>query len=70
MTLCVDCKHCFKTAWDTYRCQAPQNRDGDLVGGNDKFMWILCETHRADGIISSFIFKTCGKRARWFEPKE
>lgn len=69
MNLCVNCKHCTSPL-GAYRCEAPQNSCGNLVDGSYTARWTFCETHRNSDLIDSFILKMCGKRGRWFEPKE
>ena len=66
MKLCKDCKHC---KYD--QCDAPKNLNHiDRVSGGTKRRWSSCSLHLEDGVLTSFMLKTCGKRGRWFEPKD
>jgi len=73
MKLCKDCKW-HKAGYDIYglfdTCHAPQIKPRDIsVRGIGK-AGDYCDMQRQDGRLLSWIFKTCGRRARWFVPKE
>lgn len=75
MRLCKDCKYSEQDAIDKklnfYRCIAPQNMEKpDAVDGSQKPRWKWCDLHRKEGRFLSFVLRTCGRRGRWFEPKE
>jgi hypothetical protein len=71
------CKNC---KWSRFRsvsderpfCETPSSRinnESKLVIGAPRAKW-LCESHREMGYISALIFGVCGKRGRYFEPKD
>ena len=68
MKLCIDCKWCEK-GW-TAHCVAPQNTKITPVTGDKYYRWTFCDNQRDDSLIVAWVLRTCGRRARWFEPKE
>ena len=67
MKLCKDCKH--RGSWD--RCESPQAYNKiDYVTGKKEKLWDYCRTQREDPWPINFLSRSCGTRARWFEPKE
>ena len=80
MKLCVDCRHCVLDKNPRFHeCHAPQNAEGRVLpcgvmgtalAVDDCWRWNFCSTHRDDGWWTSHNLGTCGKRGRWWEPKE
>ena len=71
MKLCVDCKwHVGENDPRYDKCIHPKNMELNLVTGEQSARWIYCSTHREDaGLIWAYLFRCCGERGRWFEPK-
>lgn len=73
MKLCKDCKHVdiVENGYDSYYlCNSPKRGYTiDEVTGEKAYNFVFCTTQRADPAIISFIYKTCGKSGRFFEPK-
>ena len=80
MKLCKDCKWCRPTAlgWTRWVCESPRRAQ---VLGNKLAMliegpaartntWPFCEQQREDRRPMCWLMGTCGRHARWFEPKE
>jgi len=70
MKLCKDCKYSMYK-----QCHAPQNyKDSvDLVTGEkglELSSFIMCGAHRELNWIDSLLYRSCGKRGRWFKAKE
>lgn len=70
MKLCKDCKH-FEQGWNGVDwCHSPNNgKENSLVRGS-KDIVTACQDQRAVWRGFDVINNRCGKRARWFEPKE
>lgn len=71
MKFCKDCRHYGKGAV----CNAPKNlkKKMDVVTGQEvvERKWRYCINHRRHyGFIYVIISSQCGRRGRWFEPKE
>jgi len=72
LKLCKDCKYLsvnldHRDPLDFAKCNAPLNLLTNPVTGDKKHKWIFCQTMRDD---SGWFSKSCGKSARWFEPKD
>lgn len=80
---CVDCVYFNKlrdSEWSLFgyngsECSAPQNKTAsyyNIVTGekNQSYRWTWCSHLRKNGLLSSLIWNSCGKRGRWFKPKE
>lgn len=69
---CKDCKWMKLDDTDNLRfmeCHHPKNRELEYSLCEYKLRFKYCSTQREDGFPDCNIFKTCGKKARWFEPK-
>lgn len=70
MQLCVHCKHHRHGNHGLDGCHSPNNRViRDVVRG-DRREVTLCMDQRAVMRGFDVLNGRCGKRARWFEPKE
>ena len=82
---CGQCKHCqladfreVKAQQEFANCHAPKNKvlkkvvnayTGEVtmeMGWIDEY----CNSHREDGFFASRQFNSCGRKGKWFEPKE
>ena len=67
MKLCKDCKHSLEDNW-RWECHYPKNLETDYSTGETKTRWTPM-TLRKPGWFEARFFNTCGREARWFEPK-
>ncbi len=68
--LCLDCKWCDGDK-DFPTCSNLRNHcEKNYATGEKKVRWDHCNILREDGFIGSRMMKTCGRKARFFEPKE
>ncbi len=74
MKFCKDCK--WHADDDNCTKQSSSKQVLDPVTGKFNtevnlmnFWRRYCSAHRKDGILTSYLFGSCGKRARYFEPK-
>ena len=79
MKFCKDCKHCevkesdYRSDIDFSKCNHPKNYlvNGDYLStGNKSRKWTYSSTMRDHEWPFDWLFKMCGKRGRWFEPKD
>lgn len=71
MKFCKDCIHSIEISLGVFECESPRAYTKvDIVDGTQSKGHDFCCDHREDGILASWINGTCGKSARWFEPKE
>jgi len=71
MKLCIDCKYFNRFVLISSECKHPKNIKGIKPStGDPEYYWYSANVSREDGFIFSLINHSCGKRARWFEPKE
>jgi hypothetical protein len=74
MKLCVNCKHYRPYHLDD-DCAHPRANPFGLqeITGNMRLIerWRRsCERQREDGLVTSVILGTCGRRGRWFKRSE
>ncbi len=81
MKLCKDCKW-FEPASSSderalryAKCNAPRNieksSEYELIGiPVAQRRWEFCSTHRTEPWLWAILLRICGKRGRWFEPKD
>lgn len=69
LKLCGNCKFSDINSGleDFWKCNAPQNLANTL--SNKTRRWEFCNTHRSQPWFIALIFRQCGIRGRWFEPK-
>ena len=55
---CRECIHCAESSFGKFfdKCKKATR-------------WEYCDLQREESFILSYIFKTCGKRGKWFEAK-
>jgi hypothetical protein len=74
MKFCVDCRHYGGDAEGYALCTKQCGHAGtfDLVTGRVREVhWRnRARLQREDSLLASLINRSCGKRAKWFEPKE
>ena len=68
MKLCKDCKHHIRRAeWTAFdRCNRKNLIDPDRINEMTSF----CDLQREDGWLMARLEGSCGREARFFEPKE
>lgn len=67
---CVDCRHYCSTLGKGTECKSPKNMAYSFVTGTMTPRWFSCKVLREDCWFGSLFLRTCGKNARWFEPKQ
>lgn len=78
---CKDCKYCeladefsdFESQIRYAKCGYPVKIHISPLSGKQeivKSQWKYCSVLRGCGLLVSFMTKSCGKRGRWFEPKD
>ncbi len=68
MKLCKDCKYCDMDGISK-ECIHPKNLEIDYSTGETKTKWIP-KILRSPGWFETRFFGSCGREARWFEPRE
>lgn len=69
MRLCKDCKHSIDPHFSLQFLRCSKSVDKvDVCTGKTKYNF--CSYARFEPHWLSFLVNSCGKRGRWFEPKE
>ena len=68
MKFCIDCKHSVGSLF--LECHHPRNTKLDYSTGKRKLKWKHCSVVREDDWFTAILFNSCGRKARWFEPRE
>lgn len=64
MKFCIDCRFYQFSLEAKYECTAPENEIVSPVSGEKDYTWITAKAARcAPG-------DSCGKDAKWFQPKD
>lgn len=69
--LCKDCMHCRPQVYggkEFHECLRPVGTS-PVTGGPKLHRWTYCSIQRDNNWYWSLVFNTCGKRARFFQPK-
>lgn len=72
MKLCTDCKYCNKKdAYASGFWKCTKHMITNPVSGEPvQKKWIFCDSQRTMPMPMDILTGACGKRGRWFEPKE
>ena len=73
LPICTNCKWVKDAGTEFPTCHAPQGADvGARLAGvvPVKTRWMFCKIQRMDVWLWAIALNTCGRRGRWFQPKE